>query len=211
MKFHALALALAFLLPAGTVLADVQVLGLFRGAALLKVDGEQKLVKTGQSWKNVTLLEANSREAVAEIDGERMTLNMSTHITSNYEVPATREVRIRKNNARQYITNAEINGHRLPVLVDTGANIIAMNSETARAMGIDYESGARGQVGTASGVVSAYSVTLTSVDVGGIEVRNVQASVLAGRFPETVLLGMSYLQHVQLTERDGILSLTSKY
>ncbi len=52
---------------------------------------------------------------------------------------------------------------------------------------------------------------LESVDVGGIHVPHVQASVIEGAFPEMVLLGVSYLQHVDMQEKDGILSLTAKY
>ena len=51
-------------------------------------------------------------------------------------------------------------------------------------------------------------VTLRSVEVGGIRVENVRATVTAGEYPSTVLLGMSYLQHVELREREGVLSLS---
>ena len=196
---------------APAALADIEVLGLFKGAALLEVDGEQKLLKVGQQWKGVALLEADSRQAVADINGERMTLTVSTHIGTSFQVPETREVRVRKNSQRQYITTAEINGRRVKVLVDTGANIIAMNSATARAMGVDFTRGTPSRVATASGVVQAWSVTLDRVDVGGILVNHVQASVLEGSHPDIVLLGMSYLQHVEMREVDGVLSLISKY
>ena len=186
-------------------------LGLFKGAALLNVDGEQKLLRVGQVWKNVALLEASSRQAVAEIDGERVTLVVSTRITSNYTVPEARQVQVQRNSRRQYVTNATINGYRIPVMVDTGANIVAMNSSVARAAGVEYEAGTPTRVGTASGVVNAWSVTLDSVDVGGIRIDHVSATVLEGAFPETVLLGMSYLQHVELKESNGVLSLIARY
>jgi aspartyl protease family protein len=206
-----LLLTVTICLSAEAVLADLEVLALFRGAALLKVDGEQKLLKVGQTWKNVALLEASSREAVADIGGERVALTVSKRISSSYTVPETRRVLIRKNGQRQYITTAEINGRRAEVLVDTGANIVAINANAARAMGIDYERGAPSRVATAGGVVKAWSVILDSVDVGGIAVSSVQASVLEGAFPETVLLGMTYLQHVELSENGGVLSLTARY
>ena len=211
MKFPQLLVVFACLLPGYLLAQEIEVLGLFKGAALLEVDGEQKLLKVGQVWKGVSLLEANSRAALADIDGKRVKLTVSKRISSNFTVPETRRVLIRKNDPRQYITTAEINGRRTTVMVDTGANIVAMSSITARAVGIDYEQGAPSQVATASGVVSAWTVTLDSVDVGGIRIDGVQASVLQGSFPEVVLLGMSYLQHVELNERDGVLSLTSKY
>ena len=211
MKLHYLLLPVFLLLPGHLFAAEIEVLGLFKGAALLKVDGEQKLLKVGQVWNDVTLLEANSKEALADIGGERVRLTVSRRISSNFTVPESRQVVIRKNDRRQYITNAEINGRRTAVLVDTGANIIALNANTARAMGVDYKKGVPSRVATASGVVNAWAVTLDSVDVGGIRINHVQASVLEGAFPEVVLLGMSYLQHVELRERDGVLSLTSKY
>lgn len=199
---------LAFGLPGW---ADVQVKGLFTGAALIVVDGEQKLVKVGQEWKGVKLLDADSRQAVAEIDGEKMTLTVSSRIHTNFEDPAERTVRIRKNARDQYITTAEINGRRTPVLVDTGANIIAMNSADAQSLGVKLPDVPNGRVATASGVVDGYTVFLDTVDVGGITVRNVQASVLEGGFPQTILLGMSYLRHVKMEENEGILLLTNKY
>lgn len=207
---HLLGLILLLTLS-GAARADIEVLGLFKNAALIKVDGEQKLLKAGQEWKGVALLEANSREALADVNGERMTLTVSTRIGSNFVKPDARIVRIRKNNNRQYITTARINGRGTQVLVDTGANIVAMNSNTARALGVKFEDAPRSQVSTASGIAGAWSVMLDSVDVGGITVPHVQASVVEGAFPEMVLLGVSYLQHVDLQEKDGILVLTGKF
>jgi aspartyl protease family protein len=203
-----LMLLLAF---SNVALADLEVLGLFKNAALIKVDGEQKLLKVGQQWKGVALLRATSKEALADVNGERMTLTVSTRIGSNFVKPEARTVRIRKNSNRQYITTARINGRGTQVLVDTGANIVAMNAITARALGVKYEDAPRSQVATASGIVGAWSVILDSVDVGGITVPHVQASVIEGAFPEMVLLGVSYLQHVDLQEKNGILVLTGKF
>ena len=108
----------------------------------------------------------------------------------------------------QYQTSATINGRTVQVLVDTGANVVALNSGHARSLGVDYTAGAPGQVETASGSINAWIVTLRSIDVGGIRVENVQASVVEGDFPTTILLGMTYLRHVKMQEADGVLSLS---
>jgi len=207
---HALLLLTALALPL-IAQADMQVQGLFKGAVLLNIDGQQKLVKVGQSWKGIKVLEASSRQAVAEIDGQLHTLVLSTHISIHYKEPAVTVVHIRKNQQRQYITTALINGFSVPVLVDTGANIVAFNARTARKLGVDYKKGVPSRVSTASGVVTGYRVMLDSVDVGGLIAHNVQASVLEGAYPETVLLGISYLQHVEMHEKDGVLMLMRKY
>lgn len=189
----------------------VEVHGLLKDAAILGVNGQRKLIRVGESLDGVTLLQANSRKATVEIDGESFELTMSTHISSNYEVPDVREVLIRRNEKMQYQTNASLNGRQMAVLVDTGANIIAMNQSHASAIGLPADAGEASQLETASGRINARIVMLKSVDVGGIRVENVRASVLQGKFPTTILLGMTYLRHVNMSETGGVLSLTANY
>ncbi len=90
-------------------------------------------------------------------------------------------------------------------------NVVAMNSGHAASLGIDFRAGTPAQVETASGVVEAWVVALQSVDVGGIRVDNVRATVVEGTHPTTILLGMTYLQHVQMNEKNGILLLSRDY
>ena len=59
--------------------------------------------------------------------------------------------------------------------------------------------------------MDAWLITLRSVSVGGIRVDNVQATVVEGSFPTTVLLGMSYLKHVEMKENNGVLSLSRSF
>ena len=189
----------------------VEVQGLFTGAAVLEVNGQSKMIRVGQSLGGVTLIEATSKSATIEINGVRSVLGMSQRISSNYQVPETREVLIQRDERLQYNTKASINGRSMRVLVDTGANIVAMNSSHARAIGLDPRAGEGSRVETASGVVEARVVMLRSVDIGGIRVENVRASVLEGAHPATILLGMSYLRHVDIHENDGVLSLSKAY
>jgi aspartyl protease family protein len=191
--------------------ADVRVLALFKGAAMLEVDGKQKLLKVGQSWKGITLHDANSKRAIADVDGEEQTLTISQHITTKFSKPEGRTVLIRKDANLQYITTASINGRSTRVLIDTGANLVAISSTTAKSLGIKYEDGTPSQVTTASGIVKAHQITLESVDVSGLRVNHVRASVLEGNFPTLVLLGTTYLQHMEMSEKDGILMLIGKF
>ncbi len=190
---------------------DYEVLGLFKGAALFKVNGEQKLVKVGQEWKGIAVLEADAKKALVSVNGVEQTVTVSQRISLRFAEPVGQTVHIRRNDARQYITTAQINGRSAQVLVDTGANIVALSSQQADRMGIDYSDGVPSRVTTASGVSRAWSIVLDNVEVGGISASRVQASVIQGAFPETVLLGMSYLQHVEMREKDGILMLIKKY
>jgi aspartyl protease family protein len=175
------------------------------------VDGTAKMLRVGQSFAGVMLVDSTSQHVILEIAGERHVMKMSQRISSSYLQPKVLEVSITRDAALQYNTSAAINGHRVQVLVDTGANLIAMNSDHAVAMGVDYAAGEAMRVETASGMQGAKLVNLTSVDVGGIRVENVRAAVIEGGFPTTILLGMSFLKHVDMKESGGILSLSRAY
>ena len=194
------------------VALDIQVQGLFPNAAVLVIDGRQQLLKRGKrSPEGVLLVSANTRQAVVEIDGKRHVLGLSRRITTKYNEVSRKEVSIRRNRFNQYITRAQINGRRLQVLIDTGANKVAMNSKDARLLGIDYLGGEPTQIATASGVSKAFLVSLRSIEIGGIRVSSVKGYVVEGNFPTTLLLGMSFLEHVQMREENNILYLKSKY
>ena len=190
---------------------NVEVEALMTDTAVLKIDGERKMLKAGQTYKGVTLVSAYSRTATLEIDGQQVVMGISRRIGATYEEPEEKVVTIRRNERLQYHTNARINGRTMQVLVDTGANLVALSSEQAKALAIDYETGVQSRVETASGLASAWVITLRSVDVGGIRVDNVQATVVEGGFPRTILLGMSYLKHVDIKENNGVLSLSRSW
>jgi len=208
-----LASAVYLLLASVCALAQprIEVLALFRDAAMLEIDGQEVLLRVGQSRAGVQLLRADAREVSVKYEGREQTLVLSRRVGSRFQEPDVPTVSIPRNRQLQYITSAEINGRRMPVLVDTGANVVALNSQHAAQLNIDYRG--RGQsttVLTASGSVEAWSIRLDRVDIGGIVVENVDATVIEGAAPQTVLLGTSYLQHVQLNERDGILYLSRR-
>lgn len=201
-------LSSAFVLAQSPATATaVHVEALLPNTAVLMINGQRKTLRTGDSFQGVTLISADSRAAVLEINGKRQKVALNRLITTDYATPETRRVDIPRNNRMQYVTTARINGRTAPVIVDTGANIVAMNSSQAERLGIDYRSGDPTRLETASQVVEAWLVNLPSVEVGGIRVDNVRASVMEGNFPGTILLGMSYLEHVELQEKDGVLSL----
>lgn len=190
----------------------VEVQALMADAALLRINAEQRLLRSGQrSPEGVLLVSADPRRAVVEIDGRRSELTLSQRIAGNFAATDQAEVRIERNARRQYVTTIEINGRRTLALLDTGANTMAVSGAQARALGIDYHTGTPGQVSTAGGVHPAYGVQLEKVSVGGIAVSFVPATVIEGDYPDMVLLGMTYLQHVGMREDNGVIYLRQKY
>jgi aspartyl protease family protein len=92
-----------------------------------------------------------------------------------------------------YWAEADVDGHEVRFLVDTGATAVALTLEDAERLGIDPASlNYAYSVSTANGQARAAPVTLASVSVAGARVDDVQAYVLDHGLP-TSLLGMSYL------------------
>lgn len=179
----------------------------------MTINGKRRFLKVGQpSQHGVRLLRADSEKAVIEVDGKQQTVKLSTTIHSNYSAAKRREVAVSRGAGNGYYVSGKIAGQRISMLVDTGASLVAMNSEHAAQLGIDYRKNSkRGTITTASGIVEAYNFTLPKVSVSGITVRNVKATVIEGKFPHKVLLGMSYLQHVKMEKKAGSLVLSEKY
>ncbi|MEP0203694.1 MAG: TIGR02281 family clan AA aspartic protease [Halioglobus sp.] len=198
-------------LPSVAQTTGLEVQALFPNAAVVMINGERQTLRAGDTKSGITLIEADARVAVFEINGKKHELGVSQRISSNYVQPEKRQVTIKRDARLQYNTTASINGKRTPVLVDTGANLVALSSQQATRLGIDYTSGMASKVETASGLTNAWRVTLGSVDVGGIAVENVQASVIEGDYPTSVLLGMSYLRHVEMRESGGVLMLSREW
>ncbi|MDY0005583.1 MAG: TIGR02281 family clan AA aspartic protease [Spongiibacteraceae bacterium] len=190
---------------------QVRAVVLFKGGAMLEIDGARHMLKAGQSAGAVTLVSATARVAVVRLGDREHRLTLSQAISGSYAAPALRELRIPRNDHDQYLTTAEINGHSIDALIDTGANKVAMNSSQARRLGVDLSKGVATRVSTASGTAAATAVLLERVSVGGIDAQWVEAVVIAGSYPEVVLIGTSYLRHVEMQHNAGILLLRQKF
>ncbi len=195
-------------LPATARAADLVVEALLPNTAVIRINGSRQTLRAGQTFDGVTLVSADANAAVVEVGGKRQTLKLNQLVTTKFQQSEKQQVDIPRDAALQYRTGATINGRRTEVIVDTGANVVAMNAGHARALGVDISEGSPARMETASGQVPAHAVQLLSVDVGGIRVDNVAAIVAEGEFPRTVLLGMTYLRHVEMQEANGVLSIS---
>lgn len=191
----------------------VEVQALMQDAAILRIDGRQHLLRSGQrSPEGVLLVRADPHRALIETDGRRLELSLSRRIAGAFEETDRTEIEIARNHQRQYLTNGEINGRRLLMMVDTGASTVALSGAQARSLGIDYRGrGTPTRVHTAGGIRDAWAIVLDKVSVGGISVPFVAASVIEGDDPQIALLGVTYLQHVGLREENGVMYLRQKY
>ncbi|MES2537429.1 MAG: TIGR02281 family clan AA aspartic protease [Pseudomonadota bacterium] len=191
--------------------ADIGVVGLFPGKAVLVVDGgAPKTYAVGKSIaEGVKLISANETSATIEMNGKRQTITIGEHI--NRIVPGGQStITLQADTRGHFIAHGQINGGTISMLVDTGATVIALPAADAVRLGIDYKKGEIAYMNTANGVVSAYRVKLNSVRIGTLELNQVDASVLEGGL-SSALLGMSFLNRTEMRRDGHQMTLTKRF
>jgi aspartyl protease family protein len=121
----------------------------------------------------------------------------------------SRTVELRAGAYGHFHAQAEINGRPVSVMVDTGASIVALSFEDARAAGLNVrDKDFTHRVSTANGVARIAPVTIDRISVGDIIVRDVSGAVMEPGKLGTTLLGMSFLSRLQRVDiRSGMLVL----
>ncbi|RWK41940.1 TIGR02281 family clan AA aspartic protease [Mesorhizobium sp.] len=101
--------------------------------------------------------------------------------------------------ARGHFTSAfKLNGRTVDGMIDTGATLVAINSSTARRIGISLNAADfKHQVNTANGAIKAALVTVDRLQIGKITLDGVQAVVLDDKALRTNLIGLSFLQRLE--------------
>jgi aspartyl protease family protein len=203
-------LALASILPAAQA-ADISVVGLFPGKAVLVVDGgAPRTYEVGSTIAaGVRLLAADQSGATLENRGRREVIALGSHV--NRQAPATQAGTVLQADERgHFFAQGMINGSQVRMLVDTGASLIALPAADAQRMGIDYLRGSRGTVSTANGVVPVYRVRLDTVRIGDLELNQVDALVQEQGLP-IALLGMSFLNRTEMRRSGEQMTLQRRY
>lgn len=113
-----------------------------------------------------------------------------------------------------FFTMGAINGTPVRMMVDTGATTIGIGSDEAWRLGLAYQQGRPVKLSTANGVIPGYRILLDKVEVGNITLHRVEASVAeTGPGVEqspVVLLGMSFLNRVEMRREGSTLILTPR-
>ena len=184
---------------------SIAAIALFNERAMISVNGKKaKIVRAGSTYSGVKVISSTTSEAVVEVEGQQRTLklNGTALIGGALGVPSQKKeassIILYENNIGFFESDGQINGRNIRFLIDTGANLVVFSSQDAERLGIDYLDGDKGIASTASGQAAMYGINIDSIDVGGIALRNIRAGVINGSFPETPLLGMSFLSHLDM-------------
>ena len=100
-----------------------------------------------------------------------------------------------------------INGRSVSFLVDTGADHVAVPANIADRLGL--KRGPAMQVITAGGVATAYRTQIDRITLGGIQFRNVRGSIVPAMGDQAILLGMTFLKHVDFQKKGDELIIES--
>ena len=109
------------------------------------------------------------------------------------------EVKLKQNRYGHYVVNGQINHHPVTFLLDTGATLISIPEKIA--LQLQLERGYPSQSKTANGTITVYGTRLKSVSIGSIELNNVRASINPHMHGNEILLGMSFMKHLEMTQK----------
>lgn len=190
----------------------VTVKGLFAGSAVLEVNGKAHMLKEGASTpEGITLLRATSKFAQIEQNGEIKKLGLNRQVGGSYAASEPASVSLTRQPDGHFFSSGRINNRWVEFMVDTGATSVTLNSFTADHLGIAYLDAPTVEVATAQGNTRAYQVILGSVAVGDVLLTNVSAFIIEGRFPQTILLGNTFLSRVDMRTHNSAMTLQAKY
>src|SRR3954470_6011134 len=113
------------------------------------------------------------------------------------------ELAIARSGDHHYYTDADVDGHSVRFMIDTGASETALTEADAKTIGLQVDPEKYEVLGDgASGMVRGQYVELKSIDVGGIKQQDVKAVVVQGA--SVSLLGQPFLEKVgEIVIRDG--------
>jgi len=117
----------------------------------------------------------------------------------------TTAVRLQRNRFGHYVATGSINGHPVEFMLDTGATDVSIPASIADDLGLQ-----RGRVmgyQTANGIINAWQTTVDEIQLGPLRLGPIRASINPGDSSKAVLLGMSFLKHLNFSQQGDTLTL----
>ena len=109
-------------------------------------------------------------------------------------------IKLAANKQHQYIAKGQIGDVHGVFIVDTGATELARRANLAQ--------GAPSKAMTANGLITVYSTIIPVMNIGPLEIREVEASINPAMQGSGILLGMSALKDMEIVHSNGILTIT---
>ena len=124
-----------------------------------------------------------------------------------------KELVLKRNRMGHYVANGSINSHPVTFMLDTGATDVAIPESIARRLNLKHGPSATYQ--TANGNAQVYLTRLDEISLGdtrgntmgGIKLNNIRATIIPSYKSDEILLGMSFLKHLEFSQRGNTLTL----
>ncbi len=130
--------------------------------------------------------------------------NPNQHI-ANVQRGAQQEIVLQRNKYGHYVASGMINQQPVVFMLDTGATDISIPAHVAERL--ELKRGRAVTYRTANGPAINYMTQLESVSLGGITLYNLPASINPNVRHDDVLLGMSFLKHLEFSQKGNSLTL----
>ena len=180
-------------------------------AAVIAIGGgAPKTVKVGQNFSGVTVVAVDKDRVTIEVEGKRRVLLRGQTYSSAGGGAERQSATLASGSGGHFSADGAVNGGPVRFVIDTGASMITLPAADATRLGLDWRKGQPGLLQTANGQVVAYRVKLDTVRVGGIELNNVDGVVIEQGLG-VALLGMSFLNRVEMKQEGGRLTMTRRY
>jgi aspartyl protease family protein len=196
----------------GAAALDVNVVGLFPNKAVVQIEGGVlRTLSVGQKTRDDVVLVSVARDsATFDIQGRREVLTMGSARRQASPAAEAKYAEVQTNERGDLVADGEVNGMPVRFVVDTGATLVTLPAREASRLGLDYHNGQKTKMATANGEVIAYRVRLDTVRVGEMAVHDVDAVIAESDSLPFVLLGMSFLNRVDIRREGAIMTLTKR-
>lgn len=194
---------------------DVTLLSVERDGATFDIQGRRVSLAIGPARKQAspavpvkeTVATAYPNASYAGAGNSPPSANYASAANSS---PAANYATIPTNDRGHLVADGEVNGMPVRFAVDTGATFITLPAREASRLGLDYRNGQKVTLETANGEMSAFRLRLDTVRVGAVAVHDVDAVITEGNGLPVALLGMSFLNRVDMKREGAILTLTTR-
>jgi aspartyl protease family protein len=111
------------------------------------------------------------------------------------------EVILDQNKFGHYVATANFNNIPVDLIIDTGATDVSVPENIAEKIGL--KRGSPMEVMTANGTISVFMTKIDTIELGKITLHNVRANINPHIQDDFVLLGMSFLENLDITQSQG--------
>lgn len=135
--------------------------------------------------------------------------NPNQELTTRASQEGGYEVILQRNRSGHYVASGTINDKPVVFFLDTGATVVSIPSSIAD--NLNLQRGTPRLSSTANGTITTYSTTLDSIALGPIKLHQVPADINPYMLDDEILLGMSFLKHLDFSQRGDMMILRHAY